>query len=176
MFILDCCYASAAGTRAAIQGSKEVLAACSMEDGTTDVADNSFTRNIIDELRLSVRANLTTWKLNKRMFDRRSKGRLEYTPRHFPLSDGDTPCICLRPLVRDSKLSTRPATPDLTDSTSLTSTDDSLGSEDRFSHVNPSRRLDTTTLSRTIAEVDHRASSRQHKSYQLFVPTDSGAR
>ena len=141
LFILDCCFASRAGTRAPIQGSKEVLAACSMEDGTTGVADNSFTRNIIEELKFGVRANLTTWKLNNKMMKRRADGLLEFTPRHFPLSDGGNPCICLRPLARDSNPSLEihvdksgksfengPPTPGLTDSTSLSS----LGSEDRI--------------------------------------------
>lgn len=59
LFLLDCCYASSAGTRGALDGAKEVLAACSMEDVTTGVHNNSFTRILIEELRHGAKECLT---------------------------------------------------------------------------------------------------------------------
>ncbi|MCJ1382775.1 hypothetical protein MMC17_005888 [Xylographa soralifera] len=144
LFILDCCYASTAGTRGAIKGSKEVLAACSMEDKTTGVHDNSFTSNLIEILEEGSTKQLTAWKVSKRLMARRDCNRLLYTPRHFPLSDGDASCIPLRPLRKDLTLTPQiyrprrgsfpdlPNTPPLTDTAStITDEDDSL-IEDRI--------------------------------------------
>jgi tetratricopeptide (TPR) repeat protein len=47
VFILDCCFAASAARSA---GSKEGLWACNSEVTTTGVNDNSFTRNLIEEL------------------------------------------------------------------------------------------------------------------------------
>ncbi len=47
VFILDCCFAASAARCA---GSKEGLWACNSEVTTTGVNDNSFTRNLIEEL------------------------------------------------------------------------------------------------------------------------------
>ncbi|MCJ1437723.1 hypothetical protein MMC27_007110 [Xylographa pallens] len=144
LFILDCCYASTAGTRGAIKGSKEVLAACSMEDRTTGVHDNSFTSNLIEILKEGSTQQLTAWKVSKRLMARRDINRLLYTPRHFPLSDGDASCIPLFPLNEDLTLTSQiyhtrrdsstdlPDTPPLTENAStITDEDDSL-IEDRI--------------------------------------------
>lgn len=48
IFILDCCFASTAASRA---GPKEGLWACNSDVTTTGVNDNSFTRNLIEELK-----------------------------------------------------------------------------------------------------------------------------
>ncbi len=49
IFILDCCFAASAARGTA---SKEGLWACNSEVTTTGVNDNSFTRNLIEELKL----------------------------------------------------------------------------------------------------------------------------
>ena len=58
VFILDCCFAASASRCA---GSKEGLWACNSEVTTTGVNDNSFTRNLIEELKSlsSSRFNIT---------------------------------------------------------------------------------------------------------------------
>lgn len=104
LFLLDCCYASSAGTREASHGSKEVLAACSMEDVTTGVHDNSFTRSLIAELRHGAEKGLTTWELNGRLMARRGRNELAFTPRHFPLGAAAMARIELRPLRSTSRL------------------------------------------------------------------------
>ena len=136
LFILDCCYASTAGTRGAIQGSKEVLAACSMEDKTTDVDDNSFTSNLIEILKEGSTKQLTAWKVSKQLMARRDSNRLVYTPRHFPLSDGDASCIPLYPLSGVLTLTAqiyptrRNSSPDLQNAPSLTENASTITDED----------------------------------------------
>ena len=138
LFILDCCYASTAGTRGAIKGSKEVLAACSMEDKTTGVHDNSFTSNLIEILKEGYTKQLTAWKVSKKLMIRRDLNRLLYTPRHFPLSDGDASCIPLRPLDRDLTSTfqiihtMRDSHPDVSDTPSLTENASTMTDEDDF--------------------------------------------
>ena len=129
LFILDCCYASTAGTRGAVQGSKEVLAACSVEDETTGVHNNSFTSNIIDILKDGASKSLTAWQINGLLMERRRNNRLFYTPRHYPLSKGAASCVQLRSMVKCTNKGTKlkrnqnhgsfidsPDTPPLTDS------------------------------------------------------------
>ena len=104
LFMLDCCYASRNDFRGSTlyQGSKEVLAACSMEDKTTGVQYNSFTRRLIQELEKSCKAgepSITAWQLHERLVGLKSKGDLDYTPRFFGLSGAKSPCIELRPLT-----------------------------------------------------------------------------
>ena len=118
LFILDCCYASSAGTRGRLQGSKEVMAASSMEDVAYGVGVKSYTHNLIEELRQSAHMPLTTTILNGRMVNRRGHNKLNYTPHHFSLVDDDTPCIELSPLERKSS---GPPTPPLTASASAIS-------------------------------------------------------
>ena len=131
LFLLDCCYAATVGTRERLQGAKEVIAACSMEDVTTGVDNNSFTRILIQELTRGARKNLATWRLYGRLVIRRGKGDLRYTPYHLPFLDADAPTIELRPFREDHELleiqgNVTPflATPGLTDSGSTISTED----------------------------------------------------
>ena len=133
LFLLDCCYASTVGTRDRFQGAKEVIAACSMEDVTTGVDDNSFTRNLIKELKRGAPTNLTTWRFYQRMVERRGKGLLKYTPYHLPLFGADAPSIELRPfreyqerLEVQANSMTVPLTPSLTDFGSTISTEDEM--------------------------------------------------
>lgn len=139
LFLLDCCYASTVGTRAKLHGAKEVLAACSMESGTPGVSDNSFTRQLIEELQQGAKKTKTTWQLHGRMIVRRGKGQLKRTPIHFTLLDKDASRIELRPLKKDAapvlygaqgNLNTSLGVPDLTDSLSTMSTEDDVLSPD----------------------------------------------
>ncbi|KAI9872366.1 MAG: hypothetical protein M1830_001722 [Pleopsidium flavum] len=111
-----------------------------MEDVTTGVHDNSFTRNLIEELRDGAKNGLTTWELNGRMMHRRGRNQLFFTPRHFPLLNTNTPSIELCPLRGSFRLhpeehlhggpgnlSNKLTTPSLTE-TSTVSTED----EDSF--------------------------------------------
>jgi len=132
LFILDCCYASTAGTREKLQGAKEVLAACSMESVTTGVHDNSFTRQFIAELKQCAKEPLTTWQLYGKLIIRKGKNLLRYTPHHFPLTDTTAPRIELRPLMVSSaqlqygaqgNFSSLQTTPELTTSMSTLSTE-----------------------------------------------------
>ena len=140
LFLLDCCYAASVGTRERLRGAKEVIAACSMEDVTTGVDDNSFTSNLIKELKRGAQRNLATWQLYGRMVARRGKGLLKYTPYHLPFLDGDAPSIELRPFIEyherlqiQGRLMPIPATPALTDSESTLSTEDETAfSRDRI--------------------------------------------
>lgn len=77
-----------------------------MEDVTTGVHDNSFTRILIEELLRGAKKGLTTWELNGQLMRRRVRDDLKYTPRHFPLLDaaGAKPRIELRPLRSSSEL------------------------------------------------------------------------
>ena len=118
LFILDCYFAASAGIRDTRSGSKEVLAACSMEDGTPGVGERSYTRNLIEELRQCASMPLTTTILNGRMVDRRGHNLLVQTPHHFSLVDDDVPCIELSSLGRSP---TGPPTPPLTETASTLS-------------------------------------------------------
>ena len=105
LFIYDCCYASRYEIRGSpiYQGSKEVLAACSMEDQTTSVQNNSFTRRLIEELQKSQKDReeyISAWQLHDRLMGRKSEGDLKYTPRFFSFNKGVKPCINLIPMKR----------------------------------------------------------------------------
>ncbi|MCJ1285109.1 hypothetical protein MMC26_004447 [Xylographa opegraphella] len=196
LFILDCCYASTAGTRGAISGSKEVLAACSMEDKTTGVHDNSFTSNLIEILKDDHTKKLTAWKVSKRLMARRDANRLYYTPRHFPLSDGDASCIPLRPLNENPPLTppmhyvrphghpNLPNSPPLTEiASTVTDEDDSLFEDRIVISINlkdptqpPSKKQWLTYLSERVPEniSSIRVSySPGHKDWSLQLPTKS---
>ena len=132
LFILDCCYASRNELRDSVEydGSKEVLAACSMEDKTTGVGHNSFTRRLIEELeksREAREASVSAWQLSERLNGRRIQGELVYTPRFFGLSKAKYPCIELRPMTRvQSPNQTRPLNLKLESTSGDTFSDDSL--------------------------------------------------
>ena len=70
-----------------------------MEDKTTGVLYNSFTRRLIEELEKSAKAGETSvsaWQLHDRLMGRKSEGDLDYTPRFYGLSRAETPSIELR--------------------------------------------------------------------------------
>lgn len=142
LFLLDCCYASTVGTRDKSCGAKEVIAACSMETGTPGVSDNSFTRQLIEELQQCANKTTTTPQLYCKSIARRGSHQLKRTPIHFTLVEHDAVRIELRPLRKDVAPSAHGARenpnssldiPDLTESLSTTSTKDkalSLNDED----------------------------------------------
>lgn len=96
LLLLDCCYAATAATRGR-PGQKEVLAACSVESVTTGVSDNSFTRNLIEEMKLLSGAEFNVTTLHSRLMERRGLDRLHYTPIHASLSNNMKPSIVLTP-------------------------------------------------------------------------------
>ena len=116
-----------------------------MEDETIGVRADSFTRNLIEELKSGAGGDLTTWRLNNLMISRRAKDMLRFTPRHFALTDETNPRIEIRPLSKFTGLDptyeplqvqnlhlTQPP-PSLTDSVSTISTADrSSLTEDRI--------------------------------------------
>nr|POE77954.1 hypothetical protein CFP56_09595 [Quercus suber] len=67
LFILDCCYAA---TAARGRGAKEGLWACNSEATTTGVNDNSFTQNLIAELRSSSSERFNAAMLHNRLMRR----------------------------------------------------------------------------------------------------------
>lgn len=115
LLLLDCCYATTAANfirsssvqnleTVVSQGSKEVLAACSIEDKTTGVSDLSFTSNLIEELDLAKKNGIAVWNLYRRMVARRKKNLMLYTPRHVSLSDSVSPSILLCPMTATQSL------------------------------------------------------------------------
>lgn len=70
VFILDCCFAATAARCAA---SKEGLWACNSEATTTGVNDNSFTRNLIQELNLLATSRFNIAMLHARLMKRYRK-------------------------------------------------------------------------------------------------------
>ena len=110
LLLLDCCYAMTAAhlirsssmqssETVVPQGSKEVFAACSIEDKTIGVSDLSFTSNLIEELDLAKKDGIAVWNLHRRMAARRKKNLMRYTPRHVSLSDSVSPSILLCPMT-----------------------------------------------------------------------------
>ena len=79
VFILDCCFAASA---ARCSGSKEGLWACNSEVTTTGVNDNSFTRNLIEELR-----SLSTLRFNVAMLHARLMARYRKPGPHMLLTE-----------------------------------------------------------------------------------------
>lgn len=79
VFILDCCFAASAARCA---GSKEGLWACNSEVTTTGVNDNSFTRNLIEELK-----SLSTSRFNIAMLHARLMGRYRKPGPHMLLTE-----------------------------------------------------------------------------------------
>jgi hypothetical protein len=79
VFILDCCYAA---TAARSGGSKEGLWACNSEVVTTSVNDNSFTRNLIEELK-----SPCTSRFNIAMLHNRLVGRFRKSGPHMLLTE-----------------------------------------------------------------------------------------
>ena len=72
-----------------------------MEDVTIGVRPNSFTRRLIEELEKSHKdgdAYVSSWQIHDRLMGRKRRGHLQYTPRFFPLSQDEYPCIRLRPM------------------------------------------------------------------------------
>jgi tetratricopeptide (TPR) repeat protein len=67
VFILDCCFAASAARSA---GSKEGLWACNSEVTTTGVNDNSFTRNLIEELQSLSASRFNVAMLHARLMRR----------------------------------------------------------------------------------------------------------
>ena len=67
VFILDCCFAASASRCA---GSKEGLWACNSEVTTTGVNDNSFTRNLIKELKSLSKSRFNIAMLNANLMRR----------------------------------------------------------------------------------------------------------
>jgi hypothetical protein len=70
VFILDCCFAASAARCA---GSKEGLWACNSEVTTTGVNDNSFTRNLIEELKSLSSSRFNIAMLHTRLMRRYRK-------------------------------------------------------------------------------------------------------
>ena len=70
VFILDCCFAATASRGG---GAKEGLWACNSEVNTTGVNDNSFTRNLIEELRTGHTARFNVAILHARLMRRYRK-------------------------------------------------------------------------------------------------------
>ncbi|CAI6338130.1 unnamed protein product [Periconia digitata] len=79
VFILDCCFAASAARCA---GSKEGLWACNSEVTTTGVNDNSFTRNLIEELK-----SLSTSRFNIAMLHARLMKRYRKPGPHMLLTE-----------------------------------------------------------------------------------------
>lgn len=79
VFILDCCFAASA---ARCGGSKEGLWACNSEVTTTGVNDNSFTRNLIEEL-----SSLSTSRFNIAMLHARLMRRYRKPGPHMLLTE-----------------------------------------------------------------------------------------
>ena len=79
VFILDCCFAASAARCA---GSKEGLWACNSEVTTTGVNDNSFTRNLIEELK-----SLSTSRFNIAMLHARLMSRYRKSGPYMPLTE-----------------------------------------------------------------------------------------
>ena len=79
VFILDCCFAASAARCA---GSKEGLWACNSEVTTTGVNDNSFTRNLIEELK-----SLSTSRFNIAMLHARLMRRYRKPGPHMLLTE-----------------------------------------------------------------------------------------
>ena len=79
IFILDCCFAASA---ARCGGSKEGLWACNSEVITTGVNDNSFTRNLIEELK-----SLNTSRFNVAMLHARLMRRYRKPGPHMLLTE-----------------------------------------------------------------------------------------
>lgn len=69
-----------------MQGQKEFLVACSMESVTVGVTDNSFTRNLIEELKLLSGTRFDVALLYTRLMERRGSKKLHHTPIHASLS------------------------------------------------------------------------------------------
>lgn len=67
VFILDCCFAA---TAARCAGSKEGLWACCSDVTTTGVNDNSFTRNLIEELKSLSASRFDVTMLHARLMKR----------------------------------------------------------------------------------------------------------
>jgi hypothetical protein len=79
VFILDCCFAASA---ARCGGSKEGLWACNSEVTTTGVNNNSFTRNLIEEL-----TSLSTFRFNIAMLHARLMRRYQRPGPHMLLTE-----------------------------------------------------------------------------------------
>lgn len=79
VFILDCCFAASASRCA---GSKEGLWACNSEVTTTGVNNNSFTRNLIEELK-----SLSTSRFNIAMLHARLMRRYRKPGPHMLLTE-----------------------------------------------------------------------------------------
>jgi len=79
VFVLDCCFAASASRCA---GSKEGLWACNSEVTTTGVNDNSFTRNLIEELK-----SLSTTRFNIAMLHTRLMRRYRMPGPHMLLTE-----------------------------------------------------------------------------------------
>ena len=135
LFILDCCFAATVSTRDKFHGAKEVLAACSLETGTPAVSENSFTRQLIEELQHHAKKSRTVWQLHGEMVGRKGSRQLKRTPIHFSLLREDASRIELRPLRKETAWNpyetqgTRNALlgiPDLTDTLSTMPTEDNV--------------------------------------------------
>jgi len=79
VFILDCCFAASAARCA---DSKEELWACNSKITTTDVNDNSFTRNLIKELE-----SLSTSRFNIAMLHARLMRQYRKPGSHMLLTE-----------------------------------------------------------------------------------------
>lgn len=79
VFILDCCYAATAARNA---GSKEGFWACNSDVQTTGVNDNSFTRNLIEEL-----TDLNNTRFNIAMLHARLMRRYRKSGSHMLLTE-----------------------------------------------------------------------------------------
>ena len=111
VFMLDCCYAATA-TRGG--GSMEGLWASNSETEATGVNDNSFTRNLIEELKAHSAKPFSIPILHNRLmnrFKRRGPHQLLVEPWYTYLGDRMSPSIQLSPLVSDHN-------PDLTETSS----------------------------------------------------------
>ncbi|MCJ1330704.1 hypothetical protein MMC10_007390 [Thelotrema lepadinum] len=132
VFILDCCFASTAAR--GVARAKEGLWACNSAVTTTGVSDNSFTRNLIEELKSLHAARFNVAMLHARLMRRyRQAGphKLLTEPWYTYLGSDVVPSVELAPLpkreieVGGSDLAaTDPA--DSTPSSSLTSSMTSL--------------------------------------------------
>ncbi|KAI9694723.1 MAG: hypothetical protein M1822_000339 [Bathelium mastoideum] len=106
VFILDCCFAATA-SRGTLPGTKEGLWACSSTEVTTGVHDNSFTRNLIEELTPTDTNRLSVVMLHARLL-RRYPDKLKKEPWYTYLGDVASPSVEFTPIHNFKKGSKAP--------------------------------------------------------------------
>ena len=124
LLMLDCCYASTAAFSSSACGSKEVLAACSSESVSTGLANNCWTRSLVDELKRGARCGegVTAYQLQDRLLTRR-RWELVHSSQYHVLSPHEQPRMKLYPMDANRMLLFTHASPPTSDEIDMQSYD-----------------------------------------------------